>query len=186
MRTIEEIKADMKPIPNYEGYYATDDGKVLSYKSNKAVEIAPYISAKGYKTVKLYKRGIAHTHGVHRLVALAFHGERSGINYVARHLDGNKTNNTADNIAWGTRYENEADKRLHGTVARGSRQGSSKLKEADVLLIMRMSKCGIGQQKIGKVFSVSQREVGRIIHGERWAHLTRADAEAALKGAEHE
>ena len=41
-----------------------------------------------------------------------------------RHLDGDRTNPRLENLAWGTKVENEADKELHGTVPRGDRNGS--------------------------------------------------------------
>ena len=34
------------------------------------------------------------------------------------------TNPRLENLAWGTKVENEADKELHGTVPRGDRNGS--------------------------------------------------------------
>lgn len=175
-----EALVNMKPIPCYDGYLATPDGRVYSLKKRCLHEKIPYFNCKGYKTVKLYCNGTAHTQAVHRLIAMTFVGKQPHGDYEVRHIDGNKLNNNALNLAWGTKYENEADKKIHGTVARGSRQGLAKLKEEDIPAIMQMSKRGMSQTNIGKCFSVDQRTIGRIILGECWRHVPRSAAEAAF------
>lgn len=51
---------------------------------------------------------------VHRAVALAFHGPcPEGLE--VRHLDGAPANNAPSNLKYGTRSENNYDKRQHGT-----------------------------------------------------------------------
>ena len=51
-------------------------------------------------------------YSVHRLVLEAFVGPMPEA-METRHLDGNPANNCLDNLRYGTRAENEADKRLH-------------------------------------------------------------------------
>lgn len=51
---------------------------------------------------------------VHRIVCRAFHREPPVYNdkeAIVRHLDNDPTNNSADNLRWGTQEENEADKK---------------------------------------------------------------------------
>lgn len=59
-------------------------------------------------------KGKRYTFWTHRLICRAFHGEPPryviGKTYV-RHLDSNPANNHADNLRWGSRSENEQDKR---------------------------------------------------------------------------
>lgn len=43
---------------------------------------------------------------VHRIVAIAFHGEPPGPNYVVDHIDSNCRNNRPENLRWLTRLEN--------------------------------------------------------------------------------
>jgi len=46
------------------------------------------------------------SHVVHRIVALAFHGERPSDKHIVDHLDTNRQNNRADNLRWLTRLDN--------------------------------------------------------------------------------
>jgi len=48
------------------------------------------------------------------LVATAFHGPKPFPSAVARHLDGVRSNNLAENIRWGTHKDNEEDKVRQG------------------------------------------------------------------------
>ena len=50
----------------------------------------------------------------HRLVCEAFHGPAPE-GYEVRHLNGVRDDNRAENLRWGTRAEQEADKVRHGT-----------------------------------------------------------------------
>ena len=66
----------------------------------------------GYYSVKLgrWKRA-----RLHRLILESFGGPcPEGME--CRHLDGDRSNNVLNNLAWGTRSENRADQVLHGTA----------------------------------------------------------------------
>lgn len=70
----------------------------------------------GYAKVSLSQDGQVVTRPVHRLVCEAFHGRQGG-DVDVRHLDGDKLNNAAENLCWGTRSENNLDAVAHGTNA---------------------------------------------------------------------
>lgn len=59
----------------------------------------------GYELVDLYSNGRRSTRRVHRLVANAFLPNPDNMPEVD-HLDGNKTNNSADNLEWVSTKEN--------------------------------------------------------------------------------
>lgn len=101
-----------QPIPGYEGLYsATAFGQIISHRAGRPLK--PYLTPGGYPMVALYGGGTEKRICVHRLVALTFHGEPEG--RVVRHLDGNRLNNHARNLRYGTPAENAADSILHGT-----------------------------------------------------------------------
>ena len=120
--TAELIAEQWKPIPLASGYEASSCGRVRSQDRRlpdgrmcKGKVLRSWIAGAGYEYVNLGKciKG-----GVHRFVAMAFHGMPTDDKIEAAHLDGTKTNNAATNLMWATRSENEQQKRAHGTYAR--------------------------------------------------------------------
>lgn len=75
----------------------------------------------GYPSVRIFVDGKRKHIAVHSLVALHFLPPRPSENHEIRHLDGNKLNPNADNLAWGTRKENADDREKHGRTSRGER-----------------------------------------------------------------
>jgi len=109
------------PIPGYEGLYeASDDGRVRSVlphpkgRTPARHVLAQSVHSNGYANVGLRNASGRKVIGVHRLVALAFHGAPNPGD-EACHIDGNKLNNHARNLRWGTHAENVGD-----TVAAGN------------------------------------------------------------------
>ena len=101
-----------KPIAGYEGLYeVSNTGMVrkLRFINNRAnkekvFDIKPKNNGTGYLKVFLYKGGKARQMLVHRLVAEAFIEKQDGKGFV-NHKDGNKHNNSADNLEWCSRSE---------------------------------------------------------------------------------
>lgn len=113
----------MQSIPGYPGYWVTIDGRVFSRRGNKSSEKLRELSqnlnsAEGYMQVTLSVEGKHVTRRVYKLVALAYLGEPPFPGAHVRHLDGNKLNVLASNLAWGTSLENELDKKRHGRTSR--------------------------------------------------------------------
>lgn len=61
--------------------------------------IRPMINSKGYHAVRLSAPGRRVVTPVHRVVAIAFHINPSGLREV-NHIDANKLNNVASNLEW--------------------------------------------------------------------------------------
>ena len=109
-----------KPIPGYNGYEATRDGRIYSRKSKKYLKIQKKMGCYKYAVVILYFDGKPHSVPVHKLIALAWIEipDKYGItknevlgNYFSRnlvvdHIDGDRYNNCVDNLRWCTSYEN--------------------------------------------------------------------------------
>lgn len=95
-----------KDIPNFNGEYkVSDKGQVLSLKNEKQVLLKPNINRFGYATVDLCKNGKRYARRIHRLVAETFIEKRPNENEV-NHIDGNKLNNSVENLEWCTRSQN--------------------------------------------------------------------------------
>lgn len=102
-----------KAVVGYEGLYdVSDTGKVRSLERLTSAgrrgigrELRQYLLPCGYFEVLLSNDGKIKHKRVHRLVADAFCEKTDGRNEV-NHIDGNKQNNSADNLEWVTRSEN--------------------------------------------------------------------------------
>lgn len=77
---------------------------------------------------------------------------------------------TKGHLSWKTKVGNEADKLIHGTIARGERNGLSKLTEEDVREIRLLTET-LSQQKIAHRFGVSQTTIGFVLRRETWGWM---------------
>jgi hypothetical protein len=108
-----------QPIPGFEGYEASTLGRIRSVdrvigdgrRAGGMVLVATEDYA-GYLRVTLRRSGKPVTKLVHQLVCSAFHGPRPRGKEV-RHLDGVKVNCRPGNLAWGTKQQQEKDKKRH-------------------------------------------------------------------------
>ena len=133
--------------------------------------------AKGYAQVNISSAdNIKAPRYVAHLVALAFIGPRPDGSQVC-HNDGNRQNNQPENLRYGTKAENEADKIGHGTIAKGEAIGSSKLTETQVREI-RVRAVTEPFSEIAARFSVSVASVSNIARGAQWGHLPLLAGEA--------
>lgn len=98
-----------KPIPRTDGYEASSSGNVRSVlrtlsdgRRAGGVVLKQQPDKDGYPTVRIQGRRVR----VSIAVQLAFAGPPE-----VRHLDGDRTNNRADNLEWGSHWRNEQDKK---------------------------------------------------------------------------
>lgn len=153
----------VKAIAGFPGYYATDDGQILSAMRG-SVRAA-------YRTVTLVgPDGVNASASVHRIICAAFHGECPD-GMEVRHLDGDPLNNRPDNLAWGTRTENAADRVRHGTALRGESLGTAKLSTENVVDIKAALAAGETQHSIAARFGVRQTNIANIATGRAWSHV---------------
>lgn len=111
---------EWKEIPGFEGYFASNEGEILStvryVYSKKTGDMVPFYRDKilsprrtktGYMCVGIgnKKTGGHKLAKVHRLVAMAFVPNPFNFPEV-NHIDGNKENNCANNLEWVTHAYN--------------------------------------------------------------------------------
>lgn len=169
------------PVPGYEGHYEVSNrGKVRSvdrvvdhggwFRRYTGRVLSPMMHTSGYRAVNLKMSGRQKIAMVHALVLLAFSGPAPA-GMEARHLNGDRLDNRASNLAWGTRQENADDRRRHGTIASGERQGSSKLTEADVLRIRVLRADGMRMRDLADKFGVSRTCISHVMSRKTWRHV---------------
>ena len=96
-----------KPIKEWENLYCVNEnGEVLSIKTNKLIK--GDINSCGYYRVCLYdiKNNRKKRYFRHRLVATHFISNPNDYTEV-NHIDGNKSNNSIENLEWISRKQNE-------------------------------------------------------------------------------
>lgn len=112
-----------KPVTGCESRYeVSSEGRVRSLdferpnpltggvSRQKGRILVPVDSGKGYLRVHI----LGKLRPVHRLVCEAFHGTSPADKPHVLHGDGDSKNNRQENLRWGTRKENERDKKEHG------------------------------------------------------------------------
>jgi hypothetical protein len=120
----------------------------------------------GYRRVQLsHANGTKLTRKVCVLVAEAFLGPRPE-GMECRHDNGRCADDRADNLIWGTSLENAADKRRHGTIAKGERHGKAKLTATQIEELLAL-KGQVIQQVAADRFGCSRGYVGQLWSGAR-------------------
>ena len=170
------------PVPDYDGSYEVSnlgrirslERRVSSWYRNTQVkgrEQSTCLSAGGYLRVWLWKEGKQKAFTVHKLVALAFLGTRPNGLEVC-HNDGLCSNNALHNLRYDTPKSNCADREKHGTVARGSKQGSAKLTENTVREIkLLLSEGRLLHRELAQRFGVCRSTISSISRGLTWKHI---------------
>ena len=103
-------------IKNYPNYWIDDQGEVYNETTKKI--LTGSIGENGYKYYRLTKNGKKKMFYAHRLVAEAFLENTKNLP-VVNHKDGNKLNNTVDNLEW-VSYSDNA-KHWHKNIDSGTR-----------------------------------------------------------------
>ena len=165
------------PISPYRSYEVSDDGRVR----RGSREMVGYVDRYGYRTVLLSYAGLAKRFKVHRLVCEAFHGPCANGREVG-HLSGDKTDNSANNLAWVTRSENQAHQQLHGKNGgianlvpgqpRGENNPTAKLTEKQADEIRTRVGAGETCRPLAREYGVSKDAINRIAR-----RLTYSEAE---------
>jgi hypothetical protein len=157
------------PIPGASRYLVSDCGEVVSLVKRTPRLMSP-IRAGEYRAVQLvHDDGNLSKRYTHRAVLEAFCGPAPA-NHEARHLDGDRFNNAAENLSWGTRKENHADKRRHGTDQRGERSPVARLTWAKVRQMRAMyAHGGWSYKRLGEQFGVTTMTAFRAVKGASWS-----------------
>jgi|SRR5690554_2292850 len=104
-----------KPIEGFDDYLINKDGVVVSLKG-KEPRILKYKNDGRYFCVPLSKENKVAYKKIHRLVAEAFIPNPKGLPCV-NHIDGNKLNNSINNLEW-CDYSHNA-KHMHKHIIKG-------------------------------------------------------------------
>lgn len=170
----------IKAIPDYEGYYASEDGKILSdrvkgsaRKRGPLHELAYNHNKYGYALVKIRnsKTGKRDDLLVHRLVAQAFIPNPNNLPDI-NHKHGIKDDNRASELEWCTKAENTRHAIETGLYKpRGEDNGQAKLTWAQIQEIRDTYKPWdreFGGQALAKKYGVGDSTIDTIVRGLSW------------------
>ena len=161
-----------KDIPGYEGRYQVSDlGRVRSVnrqiqrvRKNGTVirsNVRGNVLKPSWSPYAHVNLGKTETRNVHQLVALAFLGACPPSLEVL-HRDGDRTNNTPDNLVYGTHSENHLDITRHN---------KRKLTISAVHEIRRLRESGDSVVSLKTKFNVGETTIRSILSGESYAHV---------------
>jgi hypothetical protein len=165
---MEEIYKD---VIGFEGLYMVSNfGNV----KNSRGKMLKGCSKKGYIYVHLSKNATYYNYRLNRIVAKAFLPNPNNFTDV-NHKDGNKSNNTLDNLEWISHQDNMkhayANGLLGGFITSGERP-NVKLNEEIVKEIKILLKEGnLSQYKIAKKFNVHRGAISSIAYGHSWKDI---------------
>lgn len=153
-----------RPVPGSEGAYEVSSMGRVRNQAGRLLSQSIRKRGVPYRTVLLRSAlgGVRRT--VHGLVLHAFKGQRP-VGLIARHLNGDASNNRDDNLNWGTVAENVADRAAHVTENAGERNHKAKLTRTQVDEI-RSSHAK--QSVLAQLYAVSQGNISSIRSGRIW------------------
>ena len=130
------------------------------------------ITSGGYRRVHVSHKGVQYKFLVHRLVAEAFILNPKRLPEV-NHIDGNKQNNSVDNLEWCTRSQNTSHAFKTGLRNyNGCKNPHSKLTQSDVETIRRIyvrgKHCENNSYGLAKRYNVSPKTIQNVVNGNHY------------------
>lgn len=160
------------PVKGYEGLYEVSHlGNIRSLQNYRKGSILKQCKDKVRMCVRLYNSNSSKTISVHVIVLENFNCGRP-IGLVACHNDGDFSNNYIGNLRWGTSADNTNDSIIHGTFAKGDKNGHSKFSNDEIPVIKEKIKTGVSQSEIAKQYGVCKSAISHINNGRNWKHIT--------------
>ena len=167
-------------VPDYAGIYEVSnfgqvrslDRDIVSSKGQRYTLpgklLKPQLDSHGYYRVSFSKNSNVSFRYIHQLVLTVFDRPKH-TGDEGRHLDGNPLNNRRDNLAWGTKAENMADAKRHGTFPLLERRPGAKLAGEDAAAIFVSNEA---RAVVAKRYGVGVGVIHQIRNRITWASVT--------------
>lgn len=172
-------------IPGFGDHYEASSAgrirvrdRVVMKPHSRTGNITPYFykgrtlslkfDSKGYASVHIGVDGTKTTLAVHRAVLLAFVGMPPD-GHEGCHNNGDSTDNRVENLRWDTHFNNNQDRRKHGTYRLGESHPMAKITSAMALEIYQSNERG---RALARRFGICETKVSAIRLGHIWASVT--------------
>ena len=171
-----------KDVVGYEDYFSvSENGEIFSKRTNKI--LIQGVSKTGYKVLSSRiggRKGKSICLKVHRMIAEAFIPNPNGYPII-NHIDGDKLNNSLDNLEWCTHQQNS----IHAIVTglnnpseynSGSKNHNSKVTENDVIDIRNMFSVYEGKKRyfyenVASIYGISPYYIKSLVYRRSWKHI---------------
>lgn len=183
MSDMTNVIEDWRSVPSFPCYEASSFGRIRSLAHvtshghrRQSTVLSQRLAKDGYAVVTLSQGCKKRPYRVHLLVADAFLGPRPEGADV-RHGPGGQQDNSVVNLGYGTRAENEQDKKRDGTFNHGGSKAGGENQNAkltaDKVLELRARRAAYGysQKELAVQFGITQAAVSQILTRKTWAHL---------------
>ena len=147
------------PMFTISDYTITRDGEIINNRWNRKVKPQP--NGKGYLRFSLGGKFVF----VHRIVAQLYVPNPENKPQV-NHKDGNKLNNSADNLEWVTNQENRDHAIAHSLNIKGERCPWSKLTQTNVDFIR--SHPEINEHVLAQKYNVTIHSIKNVRNYKTW------------------
>lgn len=179
----------LRELPDFDGYFAGEDGGVYSTKSGLARRLKEQVPKrmKGLRVVSLYREDKRYERRlasgrvrscvrpciryVHHLIAAAWLPPRPSPRHEIDHKDECRANNRPDNLRWLTKQQNiRAYFERHPDSHQGSNNAQAKLCEGDIPAIRALR--GVWPSpRVAELFGVTKATVQSVWRGKTWRHV---------------
>ncbi len=170
----------VRDVPGWLGYGASADGCAWSRwgagghrrrLTDSWKPLSPKLANTGYHCVTLSIAGKRRHVAVHTLVLEAFVGSAPFAGCECRHLNGDRTDNRLENLAWGTHRENTDDRLSHGTSTMGEDHHLARLTEDSVREIRQLHQDGVPGTELASRFGMSTATISQVVRRYTWKHV---------------
>lgn len=162
-----------KEIVGWPEYEVSTLGKIKRIKTacgaTKNGILNPWTSKYGYLLVGLSRNSKVKTILVHRVVAMTFIGDPTGLDVC--HYDGDKTNNQLNNLRIDTRKGNMSDTIRMGKTSRGEKHKNNKHSEELIKQAKKEMKEGGVVRQIAFKYNIPAPTLYAISKGVIWGWL---------------
>ena len=165
-------------LQNYEEYYEISNIGNIRRKegtfNRKIKNLGLRKHSGGYLYFQITINNISKNLTYHRVMAQHFIPNPENKPFV-NHKDGNKLNNSLDNLEWVTASENMRHAYDTGLEVgkKGEEHHNSKYKEEEIKNIKLLFKNGVSRKEISKLYpKMHINYLTLIINNKRWSHIT--------------
>jgi hypothetical protein len=162
-----------REIPGWPEYEINQDGLIRRIApatgTRPGKQVKWNMLNNGYFKVALCRNCKSKEYLVHRLVAMTFIGDPTGKDVC--HYDGDKSNNSLENLRIDTRKGNMADQIRMGKTPRGEKCGSNKYPTHVIKKVKEELAAGVSTAEIASKYNLPRPTIYGIKSGANWGWL---------------